>query len=205
MKINSSVIASTTTTISAAIVITSLSLILTSLVVIPDMDEVIAKQANTTTPSSSNILTNSATNATGSNNITLGNLVYQHKGKITSETVLEGPTVQTSFSSNGTVIGGVTNVSATEIGTYTTTPRANGILYGEGQGVITAENGETVTWDSQEIGNTSPNGEITFKGSIFFRTLSPTGSLGFLDNMVGVFTFQVDSSGNTAVEVFELN
>jgi len=202
MKIGSSVIASTPTAI-AAIVITALSLILTSLVMIPDIDEAIAQQANTTS-SSSSIPTNSATNATGSNNITLGNLVYQHKGKITSETVLEGPTVQTSFSSNGTVTGGVTNVSVTEIGTYTTTPRANGILYGEGQGVITAENGETVTWDSQEIGNTSPNGEIKFRGSIFFRTLSPTGSLGFLDNMVGVFTFQVDPSGNTAVEVLEL-
>jgi hypothetical protein len=202
MKIGSSVIASTSTAI-AAIVITALSLILTSLMMVPNIDEAITQQANTAS-SSSSILTNSATNATGSNNITLGNLIYQHKGKITSETVLEGPTVQTSFSSNGTVTGGVTNVSVTEIGTYTTTPRANGILYGEGQGVITAENGETVTWDSQEIGNTSPNGEIEFRGSIFFRTLSPTGSLGFLDNMVGVFTFHVDPSGNTAVEVLEL-
>jgi hypothetical protein len=202
MKIGSSVIASTSTAI-AAIVITALSLILTSLMMVPNRDEAITQQANTAS-SSSSILTNSATNATGSNNITLGNLIYQHKGKITSETVLEGPTVQTSFSSNGTVTGGVTNVSVTEIGTYTTTPRANGILYGEGQGVITAENGETVTWDSQEIGNTSPNGEIEFRGSIFFRTLSPTGSLGFLDNMVGVFTFHVDPSGNTAVEVLEL-
>jgi hypothetical protein len=186
-----------------SIVIAALPLILTSFVVIPEISDVIAQQANTTTPNSST-LPNSVINASTGNNITLGNLVYQHKGKITSETVLEGPTVQTSFSSNGTVIGGVTNVSATEIGTYTTTPRANGILYGEGQGVITADNGETVTWDSQEIGNTAPNGEITFRGSIFFRALSPTGSLGFLDNMVGVFTFQVDQSGNTAVEVLEL-
>jgi hypothetical protein len=50
----------------------------------------------------------------------------------------------------------------------------------------------------------APNGEIIFRGSIFFRTLSPTGSLGFLDNMVGVFIFQVDPSGNTAVEILEL-
>jgi hypothetical protein len=28
--------------------------------------------------------------------------------------------------------------------------------------------------------------------------------LGFLDNMVGVFTFHVDSSGDTTVEVLEL-
>jgi hypothetical protein len=182
----------------ATITIIAVSLILTSFTI----GDAIAQQANTTTSNSSGT-TNSTTNASGGN-ITLGGLIYQHKGKITSETVLEGPTVQTSFASNGTVTGGVTNVSVTEIGTYTTTPRADGILYGEGQGVITGENGEIVTWDSQEIGSMAPNGEIIFRGSIFFRTLSPTGSLGFLDNMVGVFIFQVDPSGNTAVEILEL-
>ena len=182
----------------ATIAIIAVSLILTPFTI----GDAVAQQANTTTSNSSGT-TNSTTNASGGN-ITLGGLIYQHKGKITSETVLEGPTVQTSFASNGTVTGGVTNVSVTEIGTYTTTPRADGILYGEGQGVITGENGEIVTWDSQEIGSMAPNGEIIFRGSIFFRTLSPTGSLGFLDNMVGVFIFQVDPSGNTAVEILEL-
>jgi hypothetical protein len=187
----------------ATIVITGLSLIFASFSMIPHIDDAIAQQANATTSTNGSLI-NSTNASGGNNNITLGNLIYQHKGKITSETVLEGPTVQTSFASNGTVTGGVTNVNVTEIGTYTTTPRADGILYGEGQGVITGENGEKVTWDSQEIGSMAPNGEITFRGSIFFRTLSPTGSLGFLDNMVGVFIFQVDPSGNTAVEVLEL-
>jgi hypothetical protein len=181
-----------------ALVITA-TLILTTFIVTTTVVDAKAQEANTTT---SDNATNTTTNATG--NITLGNLIYQHKGKITSQTVLEGPTVQTSFSSNGTVSGGVTNVNVTEIGTYTTTPRTNGVFYGEGQGVITNENGEMVTWDSQEIGNMSPGGEIMFRGSIFFRTLSPTGSLGFLDNVVGVFTFQVDPSGNTMVRVLEL-
>jgi hypothetical protein len=187
----------------ATIVITGLSLIFAFFAMIPHIDDAIAQQANATTSTNGSLI-NSTNASGGNNNITLGNLIYQHKGKITSETVLEGPTVQTSFASNGTVTGGVTNVNVTEIGTYTTTPRADGILYGEGQGVITGENGEIVTWDSQEIGSMAPNGEITFRGSIFFRTLSPTGSLGFLDNMVGVFIFQVDPSGNTAVEALEL-
>jgi hypothetical protein len=176
------------------------TLILTIFIVTTTVEDAKAQEANTTAASDN--ATNTTTNATG--NITLGNLIYQHKGKITSQTVLEGPTVQTSFSSNGTISGGVTNVSVTEIGTYTTTPRTNGVFYGEGQGVITNDNGEMVTWDSQEIGNMSPGGEIMFRGSIFFRTLAPTGSLGFLDNMVGVFTFQVDASGNTMVRVLEL-
>ena len=182
-----------------ALVITA-TLILTTFIVTTTIVDVKAQEANTSTTNDNT--TNTTTNTTG--NITLGNLIYQHKGKITSQTVLEGPTVQTSFSSNGTVSGRVANVNVTEIGTYTTTPRTNGVFYGEGKGVITNENGEMVTWDSQEIGNMSPGGEILFRGSIFFRTLSPTGSLAFLDNMVGVFTFQVDPSGNTMVRVLEL-
>ena len=182
-----------------ALVITA-TLILTTFIVTTTIVDVKAQEANTSTTNDNT--TNTTTNTTG--NITLENLIYQHKGKITSKTVIERTTVQTSFSSNGTVSGGVTNVNVTEIGTYTTTPRTNGIFYGEGKGVITNENGEMVTWDSQEIGNMSPGGEILFRGSIFFRTLSPTGSLGFLDNVVGVFTFQVDPSGNTMVRVLEL-
>ncbi len=62
----------------------------------------------------------------GGGNVTVGNLIYDGRGEVTSQTVIEGPTVQTSFSSNGTITTetGIENV--TEIGTYTTTPRANG-------------------------------------------------------------------------------
>jgi hypothetical protein len=146
-----------------------------------------------------------AINATNtSSNITLGNLIYEGKGEISSQTVLEGPTVQTSFSSNGTIRLGANSENVTEIGTYTTTPRANGILYGEGKGVMTGRNNEMVTWTSQELGIMNPDGKIVFHGSIFFNTLSPVGNLAFLDNTVGVFTFEVDASKNTLNRVWAL-
>src|SRR5919107_22852 len=81
------------------------------------------------------VSTFNATNGNG--NVTIGNLIYEGRGEINSQTVLQGPTVQTSFSSNDTVISGVNNQKVTEIGTYTSTPKANGILYGEGKGVLT--------------------------------------------------------------------
>src|SRR5919112_4172010 len=140
-------------------------------------------------------------------NITVGKLIYEGKGEITSQTVLQGPTVQTSFVSNDTISkGGGSNNSekVKEIGTYTSTPRASGILYGEGKGVITGKNNEIVTWTSQQIGTMTSDGKIIFHGSMFFNSLSPVGSLAFLDNMPAVFSFEVDPSKNTVTKVWEL-
>ena len=142
-----------------------------------------------------NVVNNTNTTLNQTDNPNIGNLIYENKGRITSQTVLEGPTVQTSFSSNGTILNGINSIDVTEIGTYTTTPRSNGIFYGEGQGVITSKNNEIVTWTSQEIGTIS----------IFFRALSPLGNLAFLDNMMGIFTFEVDSSKNTLTKVWDVN
>ena len=151
-----------------------------------------------------NLVNNADTTFNKTDNLKIGNLIYENKGEITSQTVLEGPTVQTSFSSNGTILNGINSIDVTEIGTYTTTPRANSIFYGEGQGVITSKNNEIVTWTSQEIGTITPEKKIKFNGSIFFRALSPIGNLAFLDNKMGIFTFEVDASKNTLTKVWDV-
>ena len=138
-------------------------------------------------------------------NVTIGPLIYEGTGEITSQIVLEGPTIQTSFTSNGTIGINDLNEQVTEIGTYTTTPRANGILYGEGKGVITGNDNDILTWTSQEIGTMTADGKIVFRGSMFFNSLSPVGKLAFLDNMPAVFSFEVSSSSNNIVnQVWEL-
>ena len=151
-----------------------------------------------------NLINNADTTFNKTDNLKIGNLIYENKGEITSQTVLEGPTVQTSFSSNGTILNGINSIDVTEIGTYTTTPRANSVFYGEGQGVITGKNNEIITWSSQEIGTITPEKKIEFNGSIFFRALSPIGNLAFLDNKMGIFTFEVDASKNTLTKVWDV-
>jgi hypothetical protein len=160
--------------------------------------------AQETSSNSANVVTTNADTINKTGNLTIGNLIYENKGEITSQTVLEGPTVQTSFSSNGTILNGINSIDVTEIGTYTTTPRSNGVVYGEGQGVITGKNNEIVTWSSQEIGIITPEKKIKFNGSIFFRVLSPIGNLAFLDNKIGIFTFEVDVSKNTVTKVWDV-
>jgi hypothetical protein len=183
------------------VIIASLLLIVTSISIGPSIfgGNMFAKAQET-----GNSIISSFNSTNG--NVTNGKLIYEGRGEITGQTVLQGPTVQTSFSSNDTISkgSGPNNEKVKEIGTYTSTPRASGILYGEGKGVITGKNNEMVTWTSQQIGTMTPEGKIIFHGSMFFNSLSQVGSLAFLDNMPALFSFEVDSSKNTITKVWEL-
>jgi hypothetical protein len=130
----------------------------------------------------------------------LGDLIVEDRGKITGQRVLdaEGPKIETSMTMQGNYRGAET----TEMATYWSVPRDAGVMYGEGQGVITTKDGrEMATWIGQGVG-TSSGGKIRFRGSIFFRT-SSKAKLSFLNNLVGVFEFEADEQGNCSSKVWE--
>jgi hypothetical protein len=162
--------------------------------------------ASTMTSAGSSSKTQS--NQTGAINdqLTLGNPFLEEKGKVIVQRVTgitNGlPRIETSFSANDTING---NIAARELGSYVTVPRLNSgnsnILSGEGQGVITTKDGEMATWTGQGIGHFTSDGKIVFRGSLFFTTTS-NGKLAFLNNMVGIFQYQTDTSGNTSAKVW---
>jgi len=85
----------------------------------------------------------------------LGELIYEQKGKVTGQRVLDvsPPRVETSFSATGTLKGGIT---VSEMVTYWSEARSPGILYGEGQGIIMTNDGtEVATWKGSGIGRMS--------------------------------------------------
>ena len=130
----------------------------------------------------------------------LGDLIYEHKGKITNQRVLdaEGARMETSFSGNTNYRG----TDGTEIGTYSTIYRPEGVLYGEGQGVITTKDGEIATWTGSGIGRFTGQGKIRFHGPLFYRTYS-TEKLAFLNNLIGVYETQIDENQNFLYKVWE--
>jgi hypothetical protein len=137
----------------------------------------------------------------------LGEQFYEHKGRITSQRVLEivetGPKIETSFFADGNAKG----TDVTDIGTYWAIPRSGeegGVLYGEGQGVIMTKGGqhEMASWTGHGIGRFSQGGRVIFRGSIIYKTNS-TGKLSFLNNLVAVFEFDVDEAGNTTSKEWE--
>ena len=138
----------------------------------------------------------------------LGEQYLELSGKITGQRVLdiEGPTIETSVATKGTIKG----VQVQEIITFTGRPTVEkGVLHGVGQGVITTTAAgsaggepEMVTYTGEGVGRISSSGGVKWRGSIFSRT-SSGGKLSFLNNMVGVFEAEIDADGNFSEKIWE--
>ena len=107
--------------------------------------------------------------------------------------------METSFSATGNYRGAETTVTIT----YWASPRPGGAIYGEAKGVVMSKDGQEIaTWTGQGIGRFTSPGKIRFTGSLFYST-SSTGRLAFLNNLVGVFEYETDESGNTSAKAWE--
>jgi hypothetical protein len=100
----------------------------------------------------------------------LGDQIAEVKGRLTGQRVLdvEGPKIEYSFSANGRM----KEVDiTTPIATFYTIPKGNnGVLYGEGQSVITTkdDSGEMATEIGRGIGQfTDRWKKVRFRGSFF--------------------------------------
>jgi hypothetical protein len=131
----------------------------------------------------------------------LGLMLGDDKRKITSQRVLDatGPKIEVSFSAVGTYAG----IDCTNTGTYWTIPIAADTLYGEGNGVLMPKNDlDMLSWTARGIGSITGPGKARFRGSVFFKT-SLTGKLSTLNNLVGVFEYEIDASVNTSIQIWE--
>lgn len=131
-----------------------------------------------------------------STNISLGDPVIEGKGKITGHRVLEVdplPKIESSYTANYTING---NITVSEVGTYWSIMKLDGTMYGEGHGVFSTSGGETGTWTGQGAGERTADGKIRFRGSLFFNAQT-NGALSVLNNMVGIFHFEIDKDGST--------
>ena len=133
----------------------------------------------------------------------LGDPFYTERTKATSIRVIDvinGPKVEVSFSGNGTIRD---SINVTDIGTIWTLPTSGGMIYSEGQGLLTTQQGEMATYTQQAIGQFTPEGRVVFHGSVFFQALSPTGQLASLNNQMGIYNYESDIAGNAIRQVWE--
>lgn len=104
--------------------------------------------------------------------------------------------VEVSFEESGKMLG----VGVNGFGTYTSDARPDGSLYGEGQGVQITQDGETITWKGSGAGRINPDGSVSYRGILYYRTESK--KLGKLNDAPGVFEYDVDPQGNTRSKVW---
>ena len=130
----------------------------------------------------------------------LGELIGETTGKITGQRIvdLEGPTIETNVSSTGTLRG----VPVTELLTYIAGPTSKGVIHGIGKGVINTQDGDIATFTGEGIGRFDTSSVLKWRGAIFFHTNS-IGKLEFLNDVVGIFEAEVDTSGNFTDKTWE--
>lgn len=129
----------------------------------------------------------------------LSEQIYTGQGKRTARRVLNTQpfTVEVSFEDRGSLLG----LDGANIGTYTSSPRPDGTLVGEGQGIFTCADGEVVTWKGIGTGRLKPGGAVSYRGALTFTATSQR--LTRLNLIAGVFEFDVDEAGNTKTQMWE--
>ena len=131
----------------------------------------------------------------------LGEQVGEEKGKITNQRVLGVQPLKMEISFSGT--GKYRGIDGTVIVTYWSALGLDGVMSGEGQGMVMSQDGrEMVTFTGQGVGRFVGPGRVRFAGSVFYNTAS-TGKLAFLNNLVAVFEHEVDESGNVSNKFWE--
>jgi len=129
----------------------------------------------------------------------LGDKIGETSGRRLVRRVLsvDPPTAEVSFEDSGTMFG----IPVTGMGTYTSTVRPDGSIFGTGQGMEMTEDGEAVTWTGTGSGHFGPGGAVSYRGMLFFRTNST--KLARLNNSCGAFEYEVDGKGNTVSKMWE--
>ena len=93
----------------------------------------------------------------------LGEQIAELKGKMMGQRVLdaEGPTIEISVSTRGSVRGTQVNESLT----YVARPTSAGILHGEGQGVIMTGDSEMTAYTGGGIGRFTASGNVAARST----------------------------------------
>jgi hypothetical protein len=136
----------------------------------------------------------------------LGYLVYETKGKMTGQRVLDvgvsgSPKLEITISGEGKIRE---DIEFTEVWTYWTEQRSNGVQYGEGKGVMMTRDGnnEVVTVTGQGVVTMTNSKIMRYVGGNFYSTTT-NGKLAFFNNLVGVFEYEVDNAHNYHTKVWQ--
>jgi hypothetical protein len=131
----------------------------------------------------------------------LGDQIGEEHGQVTTMRVLpfEGPLtrMEVSFQAQGRLL----EHEMTDIGTYISTLRPDGTLFGEGQGVTMGSDGAGVRWIGQGSGHFTAPGRVSWRGTIHYS--NGTAALASLNGLCAAFEYEVDESGKTDARLFE--
>ena len=128
-----------------------------------------------------------------------GEQIGESRGKRILRRVLSSDPlrVEVTFEDSGKILGIDTN----GFGTYTSQVRADGTIYGEGEGVFMTKDGEAVSWKGSGLGKFKEGGAVSYRGILYHRTTSQ--KLARLNTTAVVFEYEADAKGDTYAKYWE--
>ena len=132
----------------------------------------------------------------------LGERIGEDRGQVIGTRVLPdegaGPRVEVSFVSDGTLLG----IPGRNMGTYVSVARPDGTLFGQGQGIVTADQGDVLTWRGQAVGRLTGRGlAASWRASIYSQTTSER--FAPLNSVALVAEFEIDEDGKLSSQIWE--
>ena len=133
-----------------------------------------------------------------------GDLIAEEKGRIIGRRVLhddlnDKPQLEISAIGEGKING---DIEYTEVWTFKEKERSNGFKHGKGTGILTVKNNKDVVFiRGQGLGKITEFGITRYIGTDFYSTSSE--KLSFMNEMVGIFEFELKKSGEYNAKVWE--
>ncbi len=130
----------------------------------------------------------------------IGEVIAVGQGKRTGRRVVATEpqfSIEVSFEEASKLLG----VECMNLGTYTSSSKPDGSLYGQGEGVIATMEGEFVTWHGMGVGRLQAGGAVSYRGFLSYTTTS--AKLARINAVGGVFEFEVAQDGSTKSTVWE--
>jgi hypothetical protein len=134
----------------------------------------------------------------------LGDKIGELRGRVIGQRILppDGslPRTETSFEISGTVLG----VEVTAMGTYLSTFRPDGTVYGEcpWQGIMMTKDGEVGTWSAAGVHRPKkPGGAASLRGAVYYQIAS--SKLARLNEIAVPYEWEIDANGNAECRLWE--
>jgi len=134
----------------------------------------------------------------------LGEKIGEEQGRVTSRRILKGDDfryvkLEVTIETQLTLLG----VKGTNLATYTVFERVPGQIYGEGQGIVMTETGESAIWNGHGVARPTADGlGLTIAASIAFQAPA-TGALARLNNVLVVVEHTAAGDGTATSTLFE--
>jgi hypothetical protein len=133
----------------------------------------------------------------------LGDKIGEERGRVTGRRALKSDDprylkLEISFETQATLYG----LSCTNIGTYEVFERIPGQLYGEGQGMLSTQDGEGAIWNGHGVGTPTPDGGVKFAASVAFQA-GATGKLARLNNVLVLVEHTAGGDGSANSTLME--